>query len=162
MQADAPAQALLPAAHTTPDQQHAAALFVASQAHDADDCRALLAMLGLTPTPKRKRGRPRGNHGHGHPARYAQGCRCPECRAANADRCRGLQERRVADPEAADRAGHGNASTYQNYGCRCRPCTEANSAKSLAYKQAQRAKRASVPATTTVDCPINTVRGAAS
>jgi hypothetical protein len=48
----------------------------------------------------------------------------------------------MSDPEAADRAGHGNASTYQNYGCRCRPCTDANTAKSLAYKARRRERAA--------------------
>jgi hypothetical protein len=159
MEPDAPAHALLPAAYTTDEQQHAAALFVASRATDADDCRELLAMLGLTPAEKRKPGRPRGEYDHGDPGRYSQGCRCQKCRDANTERCRGQQRRRVGDPEAADRAGHGRASTYQNYGCRCRPCTDANSAKSVAYKQARRAKQASVPATTVADCPINTVSG---
>lgn len=117
-----------------------AMLTVAAHAKNADDCRQLLAMLGITPTkPKRGPGRPRGEYDHGHPTRYAQGCRCTKCRAANAERCRGQQRRRMSDPEAADRAGHGEASTYQNYGCRCRPCTEANSAKSVAYKARRRA-----------------------
>ncbi len=143
-----------------PDEKKRAALYTASQARDVDDARELLDALGLLPAePKRGPGRPRGEYDHGHPTRYAQGCRCTKCRAANAERCRGQQERRVADPEAADRAGHGNASTYQNYGCRCRPCTDANSAKSAAYKAARRPKRASVPATTTADCPINTTTG---
>lgn len=66
--------------------------------------------------------------------------------AKNAERQRVQQRRRIGDPEAADRAGHGNASTYQNYGCRCRPCTEANTAKSLAYK-ARRRERAALAET---------------
>jgi hypothetical protein len=120
-----------------------AMLAVAAHAKDADDCRQLLAALGITPSkPKQGPGRPRGEYDHGHPTKYAQGCRCTKCRAGNAERCRGQQRRRVSDPEAADRAGHGNASTYQNYGCRCRPCTEANSAKSLAYKTRRRERAA--------------------
>lgn len=121
------------------DTTRRAALTVAAHAKDADDCRQLLAMLGITlPKPKRKPGRPPVDYGHGDYRTYAKGCRCNDCRAANAERHRGQQRRRVSDPEAADRAGHGNASTYQNYGCRCRPCTEANSAKSLAYKARRR------------------------
>jgi len=144
-------------------EQRSAALFVASRATSAADCRELLDALGLldAPAATRKRGRPRGDYPHGHAARYTQGCRCQECTAANTERCRGQQRRRVADPAAADRAGHGKASTYQNYGCRCRPCTEANSAKSVAYK-ARRAKQATVPRTTTADCPINTTTGGGS
>lgn len=123
---------------TTPERK--AALQVALHGRSVEERRELLAMLGLTPNVKRGRGRPRGTYGHGHPSRYAQGCRCTKCRAANAERCRGQQRRRTADPNGADRAGHGKASTYQNYGCRCRPCTEANSAKSVAYKAARRQK----------------------
>lgn len=142
---------------STRREQQAAARYIASRATDSADCRELLDALGLlAAATQRGPGRPRGEYPHGHPGRYAQGCRCNDCTAANTERCRNQQQRRVADPTAADRAGHGNASTYQNYGCRCRPCTEANSAKSAAYKQA---KRASVPATTTADCPINTKTG---
>lgn len=126
------------------DEIRKAVLTVASHARDAGECRALLAMLGITPPArKRKPGRPQVDHGHGDHRTYAKGCRCTRCRAANAERCRRQQERRISDPEAADRAGHGKASTYQNYNCRCRPCTEANSAKSLAYK-AQRRERAAL------------------
>jgi len=125
------------------DTTRKAMLTVAAHAKNADDCRQLLAMLGIdSAAAKPKRGRPRGEYGHGHPSKYAQGCRCTECRAANAERQRVQQRRRVGDPEAADRAGHGNASTYQNYGCRCRPCTEANTAKSLAYKARRRERAA--------------------
>lgn len=42
-------------------------------------------------------------------------------------------------------------------GCKCRKCRKANADRN----QRQRAKKASVPATTTADCPINT-RGGAS
>ncbi|MFD4572061.1 hypothetical protein ACFWNK_01980 [Streptomyces sp. NPDC058417] len=99
----------------------------------------LLAMLGLLPQQKPKRGRPPGSPDHGTPARYGQGCRCPECRAANTRLCAERARRRAADPAAADRAGHGKASTYQNYACRCPACTQAHSAKCLAYKQRRKA-----------------------
>lgn len=122
------------------DTIRSAALTVAAYTKDAADCRQLLDMLGINPAPKRGRGRPRGEYEHGDAKKYAQGCRCTECRSAHAERHRMQQQRRLSDPKAADRAGHGNASTYQNYGCRCRPCTEANTAKSLAYK-AQRRQR---------------------
>lgn len=126
------------------DDTRRAALTVASRAQDVDDCRLLLAMLDITlPRLKRGPGRPQVDYGCGDHRTYAKGCRCDDCRAANVERCRRQQERRVSDPEAADRAGHGKASTYQNYDCRCRPCTEANSAKSVAYK-AQRRERAAL------------------
>lgn len=129
------------------DSTRKAVLTVASYARDAAECRELLAMLGITPpNRKRKPGRPQVDHGHGDHRTYSKGCRCTECRAAHAERHQEQQRRRVSDPKAADRAGHGKAPTYQNYGCRCRPCTEANSAKSAAYK-AQRRERAAAAGT---------------
>lgn len=83
------------------------------------------------------------NYQHGDPRRYSNGCRCPKCRTAHAKRHREQSLRRAADPANADLAGHGKASTYQNYRCRCRPCTAANSAKSVAYR-AQRRERAAL------------------
>lgn len=128
------------------DDTRKAMLTVASRARNADDCRLLLDKLGIKPTPKRGRGLPRGEYRHGDARKYAQGCHCTECRAAHAERHQEQQRRRMSDPAAADRAGHGKASTYQNYACRCVPCTEANSAKSAAYK-AQRRERAALAAT---------------
>lgn len=55
---------------------------------------------------------------HGTRARYHRGCRCDQCRAANA----------AYDRELRARAGlpvHGKRGTYTS-GCRCEPCTEAN------------------------------------
>ena len=118
-----------------------AALAVAAHSRDAADCRHLLAMLGLTPpTPKRKPGRPTVDHGHGDHRTYAKGCRCDDCRDAHRARCANRREARAADPAAADRAGHGKASTYKNYGCRCEPCSRANTAVVTAYKARRRAR----------------------
>ncbi|NUS83716.1 MAG: hypothetical protein HOY75_13460 [Streptomyces sp.] len=128
----------------TVEEQQRAAVTVAARATSPADCTELLAMLGLLTVPARprKQGRPTKDHPHGTDGRYAKGCRCDQCRAANTRRIREQRERRKADPERADRAGHGKAATYQNYGCRCRPCTEANSARSVAYKTARRMKGA--------------------
>lgn len=84
---------------------------------------------------------------HGTRTCYASGCRCARCTEAQRV---GLGERkaqRYADRELTDgrlvatAAGltHGNKSTYNNWGCRCRPCTEVNSARSAAYYRARRA-----------------------
>ncbi|MFC8490681.1 hypothetical protein ACFUJU_07725 [Streptomyces sp. NPDC057235] len=54
---------------------------------------------------------------------------CAECRAAHSAHQRRRIAERAADPAAADRAGHGKATTYCNYGCRCPACAEANSRK---------------------------------
>lgn len=142
MAAGALTQACLPVPPTTPEQQHAAALYAASRSHDAADCRQLLDALGLLGIERIKpqRGRPRKTYDHGQAGMYARGCRCQECKDANARRCRQQRQDRAANPAAADRAGHGKASTYNNYGCRCEKCTRANAARSLAYKTARRAK----------------------
>lgn len=36
---------------------------------------------------------------------------------------------------------HGDASTYGNYGCRCRPCRDAWAARSREYNSAKRHRR---------------------
>lgn len=66
---------------------------------------------------------------HGYSG-YRRGCRCSECRAANAARSLHRRSRGEA-PEQA----HGTRGGYNNYGCRCAPCTAANSAASAAYKR---------------------------
>lgn len=116
-----------------------AALAVAAHARDADDCRQLLAMLGLAASePKRRKGRPPVDHGHGDYRTYGKGCRCDDCREAQ--RVHGIEQRAkwARDPEAADRAGHGKPSTYKNYGCRCEPCSKANSADVAAFRMRKR------------------------
>lgn len=122
-----------------------AALAVAGQARDADDCRLLLDMLGIAPPrPKRRRGRPPVDHGHGDHRTYNKGCRCDACREAHRVH---MVDRRAAwatDPSAADRAGHGKRSTYRNYHCRCEPCTTANTADVTAYRARRRTRMAEV------------------
>jgi hypothetical protein len=73
---------------------------------------------------------------HGTRSRYEwDGCRCIDCRAANAAY---YQEwcQRPRDP--AD-LRHGEASTYRNYACRCVPCREANTQKCRDYRLRQAA-----------------------
>ena len=119
-----------------------AMLAVADRSRDADDCRQLLDMLGIAPPkPKRKPGRPSVDHGHGDYRTYAKGCRCDDCRDAQRVRCAAMRADRAKDPSRADRAGHGKASTYKNYKCRCAECSAANTADVNAYK-ARRRERA--------------------
>ncbi|GKQ39513.1 hypothetical protein [Streptomyces sp. A012304] len=120
-----------------------AMLTVADHAENADDCRLLLAMLGLSaPAPKRRRGRPPVDHGHGDRRTYAKGCRCADCRDANRLHQAELRARWKNDPSSADRAGHGKPSTYKNHGCRCAECTAANTADVIAYKARRRQREA--------------------
>lgn len=74
---------------------------------------------------------------HGRATTYKSGCRCPACREANRVYQAAANKRRAADPTLADRAGHGRASTYINYACRCAPCRYANSRR----LQGQRERR---------------------
>jgi hypothetical protein len=54
------------------------------------------------------------------------GCRCLECRAANAARQAQLRARKAAASPAVDpKLRHGSASTYANHKCRCTACVEA-------------------------------------
>lgn len=121
------------------DTDRRAMLAVADRSQDAEDCRLLLAMLGLAaPERKRRQGRPAVDHGHGDHRTYGKGCRCADCREAQ--RVRGIEQRAkwAQDPAAADRAGHGKPSTYKNYGCRCEPCSKANSADVAAFRERKR------------------------
>lgn len=136
----------------TADERQAA-LAIASRAAGGDDCRLLLAMLGITGSQrKRGQGRPPVDHGHGHYITYAKGCRCDACR--NAHRI-DAAERRVrwsSNSVGADRAGHGKASTYRNYGCRCTACSAANSRANKEYRgrRRQRAALAEIDASTRI------------
>lgn len=63
---------------------------------------------------------------HGASA-YAHGrCKCEVCRAANRERYNQGKAARyarfAADPTIRP---HGDVNTYDNWGCRCRPCTQA-------------------------------------
>lgn len=66
---------------------------------------------------------------HGRRSTYVGGCRCDECRRANADYQWALGRRRrralAADPSIVE---HGTPSTYTNWGCRCDECRAANRA----------------------------------
>lgn len=125
------------------DTTRRAAIAVADRATGSDDLRLLLAMLGLAnPAPKKRHGRPPVDHGHGDHRTYAKGCRCDDCREAHRA---WSAERRAAwkqDPSAADRAGHGNPSTYKNLGCRCSRCSKANTAVVNAWRARRREQRA--------------------
>ncbi|MFJ7417933.1 hypothetical protein ACIQXD_04890 [Streptomyces uncialis] len=127
----------------TPEARKAA-LAVADRARDADDCRLLLAMLGVAqPPPKAKRrGRPPVDHGHGHHTTYFKGCRCADCREAYRVHAAAYRSKWQADPASADRAGHGKLSTYRNHGCRCDRCREANRVAVNRYRARRRQRAA--------------------
>lgn len=73
--------------------------------------------------PKRKEA------AHGGRRRYAKGCRCEICKEGRRTR----YEAHVAQGPP----GHGKASSYSNYGCRCKACTEA----ATVYRRELRARR---------------------
>lgn len=91
-------------------------------------------------TDTRRPGRQPVNHGHGHYRTYLKGCRCADCREAHRTKNARLRATWAQDPSAADRAGHGKAATYSNYGCRCSECCEANTAHVAAYRARNRNK----------------------
>ena len=62
---------------------------------------------------------------HGTRYRYdREYCRCNECKAANAKHQKLLREKLLYKP--IPRGYHGKASTYINYGCRCKRCAKAH------------------------------------
>ena len=82
---------------------------------------------------------------HGSQRAYvSDGCHCPVCRAGNTTRHRDLRKTRFSKrvlvggrliaPVPTER--HALMTTYNNWGCRCWPCTKAASA----YKVAARRK----------------------
>lgn len=82
-----------------------------------------------------------GDPRHGKITSYTNhGCRCPLCRAANADYCsrRTKERRRAGLPEGDPR--HGTENGYGNYGCRCRACTTAWSTATLARRHRRMTK----------------------
>lgn len=120
-----------------------AVLAVAAHARDADDCRLLLDMLGITPSrPKRKPGRPSVDHGHGDRRTYQKGCRCSDCREAFRLYAVELRAKWKDDPSSANRAGHGKSTTYRNHGCRCDACREANRIAVNEYRARRRSRAA--------------------
>lgn len=62
---------------------------------------------------------------------YREGCRCDPCKKAHRERQYAQIERRhdalLLDPSIAP---HGSRSTYNNYRCRCEPCSDAQAAYS--------------------------------
>jgi len=59
-------------------------------------------------------------------------CRCDVCKAAHRERVGTRRDQRRAERVLVDgrmvavrAARHGNQSTYSNWFCRCRPCTDA-------------------------------------
>ena len=79
---------------------------------------------------------------HGTPVGYDNGCRCVDCRAAQASRAavqRG--KRRLAlESGAAAEIKHGTVGAYGNWGCRCDECYEAHS---RAVRQANKSRKLS-------------------
>lgn len=64
-----------------------------------------------------------------------QGCRCRECRAANAEYHRSYRRRR-RDALRAGRADveHGTTDAYNNDGCRCEACKKAQAKRWRDYQ----------------------------
>ncbi|MDP4501007.1 hypothetical protein [Nonomuraea turcica] len=109
-------------------------LRIAGHAHDANDLRLLLDILGLASGQEAPDQYVTSTAGlasmatganHGTFRAYVAGCRCDECRAKNAAEMRKHRRRAANDPTRADRAGHGKANTYKNHACRCDACKTA-------------------------------------
>ncbi len=60
---------------------------------------------------------------HGTASRYAQGCRCLECRIAKNREQRRYLAWVQSQPVPADK--HGTVSGYMTYACRCAECKSA-------------------------------------
>lgn len=70
---------------------------------------------------------------HGTFTRYSSGCRCDDCRKANADAHSRQRERRRLEGLAPDDPRHGTVNAAQNFGCGCGPCSAAQRERNAAY-----------------------------
>lgn len=69
-------------------------------------------------------------------------CRCEDCTAENRRVCAAQQasrERRTRENGGIAPVAAHNVRTYRNWGCRCRPCTDANAAASQRNRDKARA-----------------------
>jgi hypothetical protein len=82
---------------------------------------------------------------HGY-AGYANGCRCDICRTAKNGYIRARRaEARLAAPEAtAAGVTHGTRHAYEERGCRCVPCCNAQRDRRAADDARRKARRAEV------------------
>lgn len=69
----------------------------------------------------------------GSRASYRRGCRCDQCRAANAEMHRRWRVNAAARADALG-VSHGTTARYTNYGCRCDQCREANRLRLRTYR----------------------------
>ena len=78
---------------------------------------------------------------HGHVQCYNAGCRCEECKQANAERH--YKERKKREAKTLDPldSRHGTYSFYTNFGCRCESCTVAHSEYNEPYHEAWRRRQ---------------------
>lgn len=76
---------------------------------------------------------------HGLRSTYADGCRCTQCRAAaTAYAADARAERRARGERDPSLIPHGTYGGYNNWLCRCQPCTDAHLARMRAYKRLRR------------------------
>jgi len=69
---------------------------------------------------------------HGKQSGYNRGCRCEECMQANRENHYAWVAKVHSRP--IPEHVHGSVNGYGNYGCRCRPCTDAHVAKCKVYR----------------------------
>lgn len=74
---------------------------------------------------------------HGLQAYRSVGCRCGVCRSANAADCAGRVANRMQRTPPVDI--HGRYTTYANWRCRCRACTDAWAEDYRAYRARRKA-----------------------
>jgi len=110
----------------------------------SEEIARLRAELGITVTKQRKRREPREIR-HGTTQGFHAGCRCPDCRSARNQRRQELREQRRSTRELVDgrlvatQARVHGSSTYREWGCRCRVCTDAVAREFRVYYQRRRA-----------------------
>lgn len=88
-----------------------------------------------TSTPEKKTTKSQ----HGTYSHYTNhGCRCDECRKANAKARHNLHQRFLNNEVVVK---HGDDSTYKNWGCRCDACAAIHSKNMKAYRKKSAEKK---------------------
>ncbi len=102
---------------------------------------------------------PMSERAHGLTSTYQAGCRCDDCKRAQADYAKQRYEaRKAGDVRKPGERKHGTRAMYLRGGCRCAECKAAESTYRREYEQRRRAGHAGPAPVTPVDDVLAEIR----